>query len=265
MDADWRKPESSEAENRAFLPRVGRDPRHKMRSPIIPLILIIALIAVASILGLLAYQYRHFVYGWGEILLQADKEQVRIWLESWGPLAPLVFILVQALQLVVAPIPGEVTGFLAGFLFGVPGGFVYATLGIVLGSTLFFLIGRWLEVLLIEKWIRQETLEKFNFLIEREGALGAFILFLIPGAPKDYLCFILGLSRMPLKMFLLLMTVGRMPATFLLTLQGAQVYQGNYLVSVWLMILPVSAAGMLLMYRKKFYRWLRNLSDTSRE
>lgn len=227
--------------------------------------MVIVLIAVIPVLVLLAYQYWELLYSWGEILLGADKEQVRIWLESWGSLAPLVFILVQALQVVVAPIPGEVTGFLAGFLFGVPAGFLYATLGIVLGSTLFFLIGRWLEVHLIEKWVSREALEKFNFLIEREGALAAYILFLIPGAPKDYLCFILGLSRIPLIMFLLLMTVGRLPATFLLSLQGAQVYQGNCLVSLSLMIVPVSAAGLLLVYRKKCYLWLRKLGETSRE
>lgn len=227
--------------------------------------LTIALVAVVSVLGFLAYYYWQPICSGGQPLWQMDKEHIRIWLESWGPLAPLVFILVQALQVVVPPIPGEVTGILGGFLFGVTPGFLYSTLGLTLGGTLAFLVGRWFEVHLIEKLGKKEMLTKFDFLIEREGALVAFLLFMIPGAPKDYLCIILGLSRMPLKVFLPLMGVGRMPATFLLTLQGAQVYEGNYLISVVLLILFLSLAGMLLAYRENLYRWLRNWGDTSED
>lgn len=220
-------------------------------------------VGLVSILGLLAYYYWQPICGVAGILCRTDKEQVRIWMESWGTLAPLVFILVQTLQVVLAPVPGEVTGFLGGFLFGVMGGFIYSTLGLTLGGIMAFLIGRWLEVHLIEKWVKKETLEKFDFLLERQGALVAFLLFLIPWAPKDYLCFILGLSQMPLKVFVLLMAVGRMPATFLLTLQGSQVYQGNYLFSLLLLILVLPGAVALLAYREKFYRWLRNWANNS--
>jgi uncharacterized membrane protein YdjX (TVP38/TMEM64 family) len=68
---------------------------------------------------------------------------------------------------------------------------------------------------------------------------------------------------MPLKVFLLLVTVGRMPATFLLALQGAQVYQGNYWFSLLLLLLLLLMAGVLLVYREKFYRWLGIWGDTS--
>jgi uncharacterized membrane protein YdjX (TVP38/TMEM64 family) len=225
------------------------------------------LLVVASVLGALAYHYWDPLCGGVRqgILWCRNNEQVRVWVESWGPLAPLAFILIQAVQVVAAPIPGEVTGFLGGFLFGVGPGFIYSSLGLTLGGTLAFLIGRWLEVHLIEKWVKKETLEKFDFIIAREGALVAFFLFLIPWAPKDYLCFVLGLSKMPLKVFVLLMGVGRMPATFILTLQGAQLYQGNYLLSLLLLILALSVGGVLLAYREKFYQWLRKWGDRSPE
>jgi len=223
----------------------------------------IVLFAVVSVLGLLAYYYWRPLCTWGQAFCPTDKEQIRIWLESWGPLAPLVFILVQTLQVVVAPIPGEVTGFLGGYLFGVTAGFLYSTLGLTLGGTLAFLLGRWIEVHLIEKWVKKETLQKFDFLVEREGALIAFLLFLTPGAPKDYLCIILGLSRMPLKVFLILVSLGRMPATFLLSLQGAQVYQGNYLFSLVLLLVLLAVGAVLLAFREKFYQWLRNWANNS--
>jgi len=228
---------------------------------------VMTLLVVASVLGALAYHYWDPLCGGVRqgMLWCRNNEQVRVWVESWGPLAPLAFILLQVLQVAVAPIPGTVTDLAGGYLFGVWGGFLYSTMGITLGGTLAFLVGRWFEVQLIEKLVKKETLEKFDFLIEREGALVTLILFLIPVAPKDYLCYILGLSRMPLKVFLLLMTVGRMPATFLVTLQGAQVYEGNYLFSLLLLILSLLAGGVLFAYREKFYQWLRKWGDRSSE
>ena len=135
-------------------------------------------------------------------IFSAVRKEVRNWLISFGSAAPLVFIFIQSLQVVFAPIPGEATGFLGGYLFGIPKGFLYSTIGLTMGSTVAFLLGRWLEIHFVEKVVKKETLEKFDFIIERQGALLAFLFFLIPGFPKDYLCFILGLSQMPLRVFL---------------------------------------------------------------
>ena len=178
----------------------------------------------------LGFHYRSYLWGQACQFLGvcANKQWIHFTLKAAGPLAPLVFILIQALQVVFAPIPGEATGFIGGYLFGAPLGFFYSTLGLTLGSVLAFLIARWLEERYVARWLPKEILEKFDFLMERQGALIAFILFFLPGFPKDYLCFVLGLSRMPFKLFLLICTVGRIPGTLLLTLQGAQVYKGNY-------------------------------------
>jgi uncharacterized membrane protein YdjX (TVP38/TMEM64 family) len=187
----------------------------------------------------------------------AYKESVRDWLASMGPWAPLGFILIQALQVVVAPIPGEATGFLGGFLFGAAPGFVYSSLGLTLGSGLAFLISRGLGSRVVEKLFHTESLKKFDALFERNGALVSFLLFLFPGAPKDYLCYLLGLSKMPFKVFVVMVAVGRLPATLLLTLQGAQVYQGNYWTFLILLGVTVLVGGILILFREKFYRWLR--------
>jgi uncharacterized membrane protein YdjX (TVP38/TMEM64 family) len=185
------------------------------------------------------------------------KEKVGMWIKSLGPLAPLVFIVAQALQVVIAPIPGEVTGFLGGFLFGALPGFFYSTIGITLGSILAFSLARWVETHVLERVVCRESLEKFNFLVERGGALVAFLLFLMPGTPKDYLSFILGLSKIPLRLFVVLVGFGRMPATLMLSLQGAQVYHGRYLTFVWLLGGTILLAGMGYIYRQKLSHWLR--------
>jgi uncharacterized membrane protein YdjX (TVP38/TMEM64 family) len=187
----------------------------------------------------------------------AYKDRVRGWLDSLGPWAPLGFILMQALQVVIAPIPGEATSFLGGFLFGVVPGLLYSSLGLTLGSGLAFLISRRLGSRVVAKVFRTESLEKFNALFERHGVLVSFLLFLFPGAPKDYLSYLLGLSKMPFPVFVVIVTVGRLPATLLLNLQGAQVYQGHYWTFLILLGVTGLVGGILILFRERFYRWLQ--------
>ena len=193
----------------------------------------------------------HYVY------LLEDKEKVKGFLQAAGPLAPLTFILTQALQVVLAPVPGEATGFIGGYLFGVPLGMLYSTIGLTLGSILAFCLGRWLEHKFVERVVSRETLDRFDFLMERQGALIAFFLFVVPGFPKDYLCFILGLSLMDWRLFLLLSTVGRLPGTLLLTLQGAKIYKGDYYSTLVILGLCLVLVLLLGYYREPVYRWIR--------
>lgn len=225
---------------------------------------LLALALLTLVLLFWGFHYRSYL--WGQTChyfgLCTNKHWVKSILKAAGPLAPLVFILIQALQVVLAPIPGEATGFIGGYLFGAPLGALYSTLGLTLGSVLAFLIARWLEERYVARWLPKEILEKFDFLMERQGAMISFILFLLPGFPKDYLCFILGLSRMPFKLFILICTVGRIPGTLLLTLQGAQVYKGNYYSTLAILGLCLILVGVLAYYREAVYRWIRRFDHT---
>ncbi|MGB8990597.1 MAG: VTT domain-containing protein [Desulfobaccales bacterium] len=219
------------------------------------------LLGFLAILGLMFWGFHYRAYLWGQVChisgLCANKVWIKAQLKAAGPLAPLVFILIQALQVVFAPIPGEATGFIGGYLFGAPLGLLYSTLGLTFGSLGAFLIARWLEEHYVKRWIPADILHKFDFLMERQGALISFILFLLPGFPKDYLCFVLGLSRMPLKLFLLIVTVGRLPGTLLLTLQGAKVYKGDYYSTLIILGLCLVLVVVLGYYREAAYRWIR--------
>jgi uncharacterized membrane protein YdjX (TVP38/TMEM64 family) len=212
-------------------------------------------------MGLLfwAFQYRSYLWGQACIYLGVctDKHWIKSVLKSAGPLAPLVFIVIQAFQVVFAPIPGEATGFIGGYLFGAPLGLLYSTIGLTLGSVGAFLIARWLEEHYVKRWIPAEILLKFDFLMEHQGALVAFILFLLPGFPKDYLCFILGLSRMPFKLFLLICIIGRLPGTLLLNLQGARIFRGDYYSTLVILGLCLVLILVLWYYREQVYRWIR--------
>jgi uncharacterized membrane protein YdjX (TVP38/TMEM64 family) len=229
-------------------------------------VLVVLALVVAGLL-VWAYMSRSYLWAQGNHFfdLVLDKERVQAVLKAAGPLAPVVFILLQSLQVILAPIPGEATGFIGGYLFGVPLGLLYSIIGLTIGSTAAFLIARWLEKHYVVRWIPAEVLQKFDFLMERQGALIAFMLFLLPGFPKDYLCFLLGLSHMPLKLFLLICIVGRLPGTLLLALQGAKVYQGDYYSTAIILGLCLVAMGVLWYYREPLYEWIRRFDHPEDE
>jgi uncharacterized membrane protein YdjX (TVP38/TMEM64 family) len=227
---------------------------------------LLAGLAVTALILYLSVEFWEPLWAWllPYYEFATDKEQVKAAIKSAGPLAPLLFVTLQSLQVIFAPIPGEATGFLGGYLFGVPLGLLYSTIGLTLGSIVAFLLGRWLEKRFVARMVSRETMERFDFLMDHQGALIAFILFLIPGFPKDYLCLILGLSPMDLRVFLVIVTIGRLPGTLMLTLQGAQVYKGNYWTTLVLVGFCLLVAGLAYYFRETLYVWIRRLEEYHR-
>jgi uncharacterized membrane protein YdjX (TVP38/TMEM64 family) len=187
----------------------------------------------------------------------SSKREVKQFLARFGPYAPLVFITLQALQVVVAPVPGEATGFLGGMLFGTWLSFIYSTIGLTLGSALAFGLGRWLGLPLVRRLVSDKVYHKFDFLARTGAELVTLIFFLIPGFPKDYLCFILGVSPLPFRTFLVLTTFGRMPGTWLLSIQGAKVGGGYYVEFVVFLTVAAVAAFLAYIFREAVFDWVR--------
>jgi uncharacterized membrane protein YdjX (TVP38/TMEM64 family) len=188
------------------------------------------------------------------------RESFSRFLISLGSYSPIFFVLLQALQVVISPIPGELTGIVGGYIYGATLGFILSTLGLALGSLAAFELARILGRPFVEKFVNQNLLKKFEFLKSDAGATLCFLLFLIPGFPKDVLCYMLGLSRMKLTTFLVLSTLGRMPGTFLLTLQGASIRSHRYHTAG-----AVAATGVVIvfvgyLYRAQLYHWIKGLS-----
>jgi uncharacterized membrane protein YdjX (TVP38/TMEM64 family) len=180
-------------------------------------------------------------------------------LNSLGPFSFIGFILIQAFQVVISPIPGEVTGFMGGFLYGTFLGIILSTIGLTLGSWAAFSLARMFGRPFVEKFIKKETVDRYDYLLYHKGAFLVFLLFLIPGFPKDYLCYILGLGHLGTQEFLLISTVGRFLGTVLLTLGGdyirhEQYYRFSVLLGLAIVIILISMA-----YRDKiekiFRRW----------
>lgn len=190
----------------------------------------------------------------------ADRDQIERLVTAFGSGAPLAFMGLQVLQVILAPVPGEATGFIGGYIFGTINGFLYSTVALTLGSWINFAIGRFLGKRYVRGWIPDATLERFDHLAKRQGVIVMFILFVFPGFPKDYLCLFLGITAIPLKVFLIIAAIGRMPGTLLLSLQGDFLFQKNYVVFAVVFAVTVLVAFLTIRFRDTIYRWIEKLN-----
>jgi uncharacterized membrane protein YdjX (TVP38/TMEM64 family) len=218
----------------------------------------IALAVAALLIGYCAWLIITDAPAWRFLVrLYVDKRFLKRTLREWGIFAPVIFIGLQALQVVIAPIPGEVTGILGGYLFGEWPGLVYSTIGLTLGSVTAFGVGRWLGARYVRGLVSREVWEKLGFIVEAEGAILCFIIYLIPGLPKDMVCYLFGLSPMPFWVFTLVSTLGRIPGTWVLSAQGAHTASGNYLEVIVFTAVVVAVALPLYYYRNRIIGWFQ--------
>ena len=180
--------------------------------------------------------------------------------EAGGALGPIVFIAIQAGQVIVSPIPGEATGVLGGVLFGTWLGFLYSTIGLSIGSVVAFSLGHLLGAPLVQRIGGPRWHRALAFVGHTGGEVVSFILFLIPGFPKDYLSYLLGLSPMPLRAFILISIFGRMPGTWLLSATGAGWANDDRRFFWVLLALMGVIAVIAFLFREKILEALRHAS-----
>jgi len=186
-----------------------------------------------------------------------NKGEMRTYLKSWGAWAPVVFIMIQALQVVVAPIPGELTGAVGGFLFGTWRNILYSSVGLTLGSIVAFMAARLIGLPLVKLVVSQETLEKFDFLMKPRGEVVTLILFMIPGFPKDILSYLLGLSPMRFVAFVVVCAVGRIPGTAMLSLGGAAFYKENWVALGAVALVCLVSFIVVYLRKERIWNWIK--------
>lgn len=150
----------------------------------------------------------------------ADPTWLRETLAAFGPFAPVAFVCLQAIQVVVAPIPGQVLGGIAGYLFGTWPGFLYSMIGVTVGSVVAFLLARRYGRPFVERTFDADTVCRFDAVTDDAAPLALFALFLLPTFPDDLLCALAGVSPMRLRTLLALVIVGRAPSFALVAFAG---------------------------------------------
>jgi uncharacterized membrane protein YdjX (TVP38/TMEM64 family) len=219
-----------------------------------------ASVLLFAVLGAVAY----VLYASGVIDLFTSRAQLLAFIERYHGYAAFIFIGLQALQVMAAPVPGEVTGFVGGVLFGPVWGIVLSTAGLALGSWAAFMLARLLGRPLVERFVDPETIARYDYVMKHKGLFLAFLLFLIPGFPKDYLCYLLGLGHMSQRNFLLVSVSGRLLGTVLLTLGGTFFRDERWGALFMVVGISVAIVLVVMIYREKLEKFFRRLEAAQR-
>ena len=184
----------------------------------------------------------------------SDRTKIITFLQSFGPVSVFVFIGIQILQVLVAPIPGEVTGFIGGYVYGIFPGTFYSTIGLTIGSWLAFTLSRTLGLPFVERVVSPKIINQYDHIMAHQGPWVAFLLFLIPGFPKDALCYVLGLSHIRIVTFLVISTVGRLLGTLMLSVQGSCLRNNQDTTFLIMMTVSIIIAALGYFLGKRWYK-----------
>lgn len=157
----------------------------------------------------------------------------------------------------IAPIPGEVTGLLGGYLYDNVLGIIYSTIGLTIGSYIAFAISRAYGRPLVDRFVNKSNMARFEYLLHHKGAFLVFLLFLIPGTPKDALCYVLGLGHLSTMEFIVISGTGRLFGTVLLTLGGDYIRHQQYYRFFILAGIAIVVVFFAMAYKDKIERLLR--------
>lgn len=154
-------------------------------------------------------------------------EGISVFVQRFGILGPLIFLMLQMLQVVVTPINQTVISMAGGMIFGFRLGFLLNWLGRILGSSLAFLLARKLGRSLVQKKISTKNLKRFNHIVQRNKVL-VFLMYALPFFPDDELCYVLGTSRISFKKFLLIIIPGLIPGPLFTAGVGSGFWQKDF-------------------------------------
>ena len=205
--------------------------------------IIVALIFIAAVGYLVGKPMIEFV---------REPERFRAWVDSSGFVSRVIFVGMVVFQLIIALIPGEPLEMGAGYAFGALEGTILCIIGCVIGSALVFLFVRRFGVKLVEVFFPREKIRSLRFLQDsRRLNLLTFIVFFIPGTPKDLLSYFIGLTDMKLGTWLLITAVARIPSIVTSTVTGDALGLKDYQFALiaFGVTLALSLAGILV-YRR---------------
>ena len=191
------------------------------------------------------------------IRLYRDNAFLRETVASWGWAAPIVFVVIQALQVIISPVPGEITGPVGGALFGTMWGVIYSTIGLSIGTMVCFLLGRIYGEPIVRPFLSEHHWTRMNFILETEGAILCFIIYLMPGFPKDIVSYLFGISPIPFWVFAVVSTFGRIPGTWVSSYVGAHVAEQEYIYPLVLLALVVAITIPIYYYRHRILDYVR--------
>jgi len=218
----------------------NRPPPHTVGQRVAMVVSIAALAALAVLLAFAGGRVWH---------LFRHPEELRLLMRSWGAWAPAGIILLQVVQITVAPLPGNAMSFGAGYALGVWPTVVWLMIGVLLGATIDFLLIKLLGRRLLKYFLPPDRLARLDAVVLRRGTFYIFLLLLVPNPIGDWVYYLAGLTSMPLPVFLGLVFVARMPSNLLECAVGASATSFGW--REWAVVGLVAAILALLYFQHR--------------
>ena len=169
-----------------------------------------------------------------------------------------IFIMIQIIQVIIFIIPGEFIEIVGGMIYGPVFGYLLCQIGMIIATILIYYLVKYLGYDFIQGIIGEKKLGEFTFLKnEKKLEIIIFILYFIPGTPKDALTFLVPFTNISLKKFILISTIARFPTVISSTLVGSQFQQGNYKQALYIFVFIgiISLVGIVF---NKYYLKKKN-------
>lgn len=221
-------------------------------------------ILTAVIVAVGIYIVLDIVLGGPLTYILTNKDEVVAFVKSLGFWGPLVFVLLQILQTIAAPVPGNVTGLVGGFLFGW-WGVLWTLIGSAIGFYCVFWLSRKFGRRLVEKIIKKEALDKFDHLANQKGSLVFFLIFLIPGLPDDIVGYVAGLTSIPIRQLMIMVIIGRIPATVATNMLGAGLGEADIRPVVIIAVVSAIVLIAIAAKRKAIMDWTNGKAKKSND
>ena len=192
-----------------------------------------AVICILAVVGIIVFR-KYF----------SDAELIRAWVEENYLLGVICVMLVCAIQVVVALIPGEALEIACGYVFGTWMGALICAVGIMIGSIAVILLVRKFGRKFVESLYPREKIDSLPILRDpKKRNITTCLLFLIPGTPKDLLTYIIGLTEMSIPLYILLTMIARFPSILMSTMGGDAVGDGRFMRAVVVFIIAAAVSG----------------------
>ena len=225
---------------------------------------VLKLILLAVILvGIPAFLY--FRYG-SEVFSKEAVSDMVGFLRANRHFAWLLIIGIQIIQVVICVLPGQPVQFASSYMFGVAAGFALSLIGAVIGTVISFFLAKVLGRDALSLFFDREKLEDYrNKLNTGKGLMLAFLIYLIPGIPKDLVSYAAGISDMRFLPFLIVATVGRSPGMLGSLLLGHYFGRQNFRAIVILSVITALILLICYIFRRKLTGFLDELEAKDRE
>lgn len=215
---------------------------------------VITFIVLTMLLALFVYVGFWYMRNYGDMSggLEVMAENMKSEILSYGTGGVFLFVFFSLLHVIISPIPAALVQFVGGVIYDLWWGILISQIGIAIGTIISYLLSKHLGKRIVTLFASTKTINKIeNLMSSKSAAWVLFAMFLLPGFPKDFLAYAVGLTNMKLSKLLIISATGRLPSIIVSTYLGANVAVGNVTGIIVTIVISCVVFALLYIFKNK--------------